>query len=328
MAQNQNRPTPSYSEDEIELMDYLRVLWRYRFWILGVTLLSGILTFGLSLALPPVYEVSTVIEPGRYGCDTFESGEERPRGEIYYSDIPQNLKTKISQGAYDHRIRENVKLSLDKKLKWKIFFEKDSYIVRAVLETTKPNQGLAALNELIIALSQEYSQTQQTFKDTLAQEIQRTQNQLEILNARQKELEAETKRIKNNTQRLIKERDTLVANPTGKGDPTAMVLLTTTLQQNIMYYNQILDQLTNIKKDIDNKQSEIVRLKLRQDFISPIKIIQEPQIGPKPIKPKKVLNAAIAGILGLFMSVFGAFFAQYITSYRERESSRRGNKKS
>lgn len=303
---------------EIELMDYLEVLWRYRFWIIGTTLLCALLVCGISFLLPPVYEVSTVIEPGRYGSDALESGEGRPTGRIYYLDTPGNLRAKITQRSYDYRIREKIKLPPKKKLKWKVSLEENSYAVKIALETPKPHQGLIALNELITAISQECSQTQQAFRNTLAQEVQRTEGELKILHVRQKELEAESKRIQANTQRLIQERDTLLTNP--KGDPTAMVLFTTTLQQNISYYNQILDQLSQVKSDIDKKKTEIVKLKLRQDFIIPLRIIQEPQVSPRPVKPKKVLNTAIAGILGLLISIFGAFFAQYVRSYPEKRT--------
>jgi LPS O-antigen subunit length determinant protein (WzzB/FepE family) len=305
-------------QHEIELMDYLKVLWRYKLWIMGVTLFSAFLAYGVSWLLPPVYEVSTVIEPGRYGTDTFETGENRPGGYIYYIDTPQNLEAKITQNSYDHRIREKIKLSPNEKLKWKVSLEKDSYAVKTTLETTKPHQGLIALNELITAISREYSQAQEVFKNTLAQEVKRATEELKILEIRRKELEAESKRIQANTQRLIHQRDTLVANPNRKADPIALLLLTNTLQQNINYYNQILDQVTGVKKDIDNNRSEIIKLKLRQDFIIPIRIIQEPRVSPEPIKPKKILNGAIAGILGLVMSVFGAFFSQYVSICRRK----------
>jgi len=305
---------------EIELMDYLEVLWRYRFWIIGTTLLCALLAFGISFLLPPVYEVSAVIEPGRYGSDALETGEDRPTGRIYYLDTPGNLKAKITQKSYDHRIREKIKLPPKKKLKWKVFLEEDSYAVKIALENPKPQQGLSVLNELITALSQECSQVQMAFKNTVAQEIQRTKGELKILHVRQKELEAESKRIQANTQKLIQERDTLLTNPKEKGDPTAMVLFTTTLQQNISYYNQILDQLSQVKRDIDSKQADIVKLKLRQDFIIPLNIIQEPRISPEPVKPRKILNTGIAGILGLFISIFGAFFAQYVSSYPEKKT--------
>jgi LPS O-antigen subunit length determinant protein (WzzB/FepE family) len=55
-------------EEEIELIDIFRILWKRRKLILLGTLLLTIGAAGISLLLPKVYEVST-IEPARIGSD-------------------------------------------------------------------------------------------------------------------------------------------------------------------------------------------------------------------------------------------------------------------
>jgi len=43
-------------DDEVELIDYLRVLWKYRFCIVGVTILSALSALAISFILPHVWE--------------------------------------------------------------------------------------------------------------------------------------------------------------------------------------------------------------------------------------------------------------------------------
>jgi LPS O-antigen subunit length determinant protein (WzzB/FepE family) len=54
-------PTRAEYEDEVELIDYLRVLWKYRFWIIGATILSAFSALAISFILPPIWEVSMVV---------------------------------------------------------------------------------------------------------------------------------------------------------------------------------------------------------------------------------------------------------------------------
>jgi capsule polysaccharide export protein KpsE/RkpR len=122
------------------------------------------------------------------------------------------------------------------------------------------------------------------------------------------------------------------------------------LQQNIAYSNQLASQLNDIKRIIEEKrlsvkkvEIELVRVKedarlrikkLESDiqqieasvrvleeqlrFVKPLEIIQQPTLSYKPVKPKKILNVAIAGILALFFSISGVFLMEYISGKKEK----------
>jgi uncharacterized protein involved in exopolysaccharide biosynthesis len=53
----------------------------------------------------------------------------------------------------------------------------------------------------------------------------------------------------------------------------------------------------------------------------PVKIIQKVTSPSTPVKPKMRLNILLAGIVGLFLSIFLAFFIEYI-----RNASKGGQK--
>jgi capsular polysaccharide biosynthesis protein len=62
-------------------------------------------------------------------------------------------------------------------------------------------------------------------------------------------------------------------------------------------YNSLIDQLNSLK----------ISLKSCEDF----KIINYAQLPAVPIKPNKKLNIVIAGVLGLFVGIFFAFFLEF-----------------
>ena len=53
-----------YREDEIRLIDYLRVIWKWKWLILGGTLVCALLASVISLNMPKFYRVTLAVEPG------------------------------------------------------------------------------------------------------------------------------------------------------------------------------------------------------------------------------------------------------------------------
>ncbi len=51
--------TPYYYEEEIDLREYVKTVWKYRYWIIALTLLAAISAFVVSSLLPPVYEAQS-----------------------------------------------------------------------------------------------------------------------------------------------------------------------------------------------------------------------------------------------------------------------------
>jgi len=51
-----------------------------------------------------------------------------------------------------------------------------------------------------------------------------------------------------------------------------------------------------------------------------LRIIQEPYVSSKPVKPKKRQNIAIAGFSSLFLGIFSAFFIEFLKKQRNRST--------
>lgn len=58
-------------------------------------------------------------------------------------------------------------------------------------------------------------------------------------------------------------------------------------------------------------QLEIKNLQWQKETIQPTKIIKEPTVSEKPVRPKTFLNIVIAAVLGIFIGVVSAFFKEW-----------------
>ena len=88
-------------------------------------------------------------------------------------------------------------------------------------------------------------------------------------------------------------------------------------------------KIEDLKSDIRDlgtdkkyKFEEIENLKFKKNSIQNIQVIKAPMPSRSPIKPKTRLNVMLAGVVGLFLTVFLAFFVEYISKYRARKDER------
>ncbi len=89
-----------YPEDEIELIDLLRVIWKWKYLIIGGTLVCAIAAMVISSIMPKIYRIETVIRPG-----ILSFGED---GKSIYIDTPDNIKALIETGAFEKKILDNL----------------------------------------------------------------------------------------------------------------------------------------------------------------------------------------------------------------------------
>jgi uncharacterized protein involved in exopolysaccharide biosynthesis len=112
------------------------------------------------------------------------------------------------------------------------------------------------------------------------------------------------------------------------------------LKEEVSYLEKETERL---KKEIDEKEAKVNEVKLvlgrldreisalkqtykflsqrlqeariaKEEQLQSIKVVESPVVPQVPSGPSKILNIAIAGVLGLFVGVFGAFFKNYMES--------------
>ena len=84
-----------------------------------------------------------------------------------------------------------------------------------------------------------------------------------------------------------------------------------------------IENAKNNIKDLESQkrliQEKIANIEFKKNTIQNIQILQLPKSSLSPIKPKKKLNVLLAGVVGLFLTVFLAFFIEYISKHKNSE---------
>jgi len=310
-------------EEEIDLKRYIEVLIKRKKIVILVFLIVVILTAIFSFLFPKIYEVSAIIEPPKDS-----------QGE--YLDTPQNI-VEIIKEAYTHKIAKD--LNLKTLFPLNVIQPKNTTLVKISLKVKESNlkEGKNILNKIYQFLIENYKQKIAYKKDIISKKIAGYKEIIQILNEAIKEkreklnqlekrkvfLEKEIENVSKNIKDLLAQRDKILKEH--DQNITLQFFYTTTIQQMFSYHNQLYNQLENLrteeksiildiknlKKEIEWKKSELERLKTTKNLISNVRMIQKPTISFNPIAPKKKLNIAVAGILGLFLGIFLAFFQEY-----------------
>ncbi|MEA3414986.1 MAG: GNVR domain-containing protein [Thermodesulfobacteriota bacterium] len=333
---------PPY-EDEINLIDYLRVLWKWKWLIVVGTIICAVAASVISLQMPKIYKITTVIEPGIAGI--------KDDGDFMYIDSVANISGKINGDVYSKRIQKTLNLDpLKTEVKFKSGVVKKANLIKVTSQWEEggTDLGMKVTGQLVQLLSNDYEKIVKQRKGDYDKQIFTKQNGTKKLEARREslkktlknirqrihKLEKQVDDIKNNTGDMITQRNLLLKKYKAETE-MPLLLYSTTIQQNISYFNQINNQIYNFKekeegaqqeiknleKDINTAEAGITALKAKKGLIGNIKVIQEPEVSLHPVKPKKKQIVLLTTVVALFMAVFLAFFIEYIKNASKPSSA-------
>lgn len=296
-------------EDSIELIDLLRVLWKWKWFIIMFTLACAIVAGIISFSMQKIYEVSMVIEPG-----VIDIG---PDGKFIYLDSSLNIKSKIDAQAYNNNIFKALNITPEEmELKFRTNQPENSNTIKISFEANDSNKGIQALSALFHELAKEYQHYVDSRKSELEQKIAMNRRTLNHGASEKKHLEEEINKVKANTDEIIEERRALINQGRNNEDSLSLLIYTNIVQQNMAYYNNLIRQLGKLMTKIEEIKSEIETLSIKKESIENIKLIQAPQSSFYPIKPKKIPNIALAFVIGSIVSIILAFFLEYLKKMR------------
>jgi capsular polysaccharide biosynthesis protein len=332
-----------YPEDEIELIDILRVIWKWKYFILIGTTICGVLAAIISLRMEKIYSIAMVLRPGIL---SIEEG-----GKNVFIDSPQNIKAIIESGAFDNDILDYLKNNngdnIPKRLRFKVAIPKQSNAIKVKYETSDINQGIDLQNRLSELLSESYNKIVEYYKNEIDMELNFLKSEIESqkntiqsyirnvknLEKRINELTSEIETIKSNSNHLIMERNKLLSKNSKKDNILSALLYTNTIQQNLELSNNYQNELNEYKlkkeeelqkieeseKEIAKKLNEIKNVQFKKNNIQNIQILQPPTNKPFPIKSKTKRNVILSSALGLFVLVFLSFCLEYIRKHNNKE---------
>jgi len=171
MDETQQQPT-SYREekfeDEIELMDYLRVVWKRKWLIIVGTLFSilAVVIYSFTRPVIKMYRISALVEVDPRFV------EANPEDELVLLD---KIKSMIEYGLFNQRIIDNLSKSQDigklQNLSFQVAIRKALNMLDIAYESTNVDLGKTVLNLLIKQLEQEYAQQARSQFDKKLDEI-------------------------------------------------------------------------------------------------------------------------------------------------------------
>jgi capsular polysaccharide biosynthesis protein len=226
--QTETKPGRRQLQDETQLIDYLVVIWKWKYLILGGTVLCAVAAGIISLAIlklkPQDYIVSTVIEPGIKMVDK--------NGSKTYIDSAINLKNLIDRGEAKYKISEGLKtfdgLNLTTSWPFKITIPQQTSFLHISYASSKPERGINILehmNKLLVNWYDErfLKRAQRNCEDSIllemnklaglkaAETVYREDFERNILNAKRRvsDLRLSADEAENNIKKILNEKAVL-----------------------------------------------------------------------------------------------------------------------
>ncbi|MDY0213260.1 MAG: Wzz/FepE/Etk N-terminal domain-containing protein [Desulfuromonadaceae bacterium] len=296
-----------YADDEIDLVDLFLVLWRRKVMIVAITILATFAGVGVSLYLPEVYEVKTIIEPAKDA-----EGNMVRRAEV--------IRESIAGGAYNEFLNQKYTVPGNDIPKFNVSVPKNTDLVIASMETQNPELAVKILQKTVALISAD-------IQEELDLKIQETQNRISRLKLKDQQLgntiallESQMVDVKSIVKELTLGKGKAMASP--REDAMAVLLYSNEIKNQQTYLNNLQEKLINIQTQKQQIQYDIDDVRIKLEGIKSTKVHKVASVPKNPIKPKKPLIVALSLILGFMGSIFLAFGAEFMTKVRQQQAEK------
>ena len=274
-------------QDEINLMDYVMVLWKRKWMIIIPTVLLAVAAGVFSFMMTPVWEVDAVIQPSKIFIHT----EQGTFSEFIVID-PKQIVGQINQKSYDILISAALGLDILKMPKIHAENLRETKLVRIWVRDTDISRGKKIILALFDILKDEFNKkieaevkvidievakfqnsiTEKGLnikdkvteakilgfqKDRTLAEIQADQRKVQISEDRYKSITEEMGSVKKRIDDLEEQlRKTLGENRQG-GEGLGLLLYLSQVQENLRYYNTLDEKLSTEKITQENLRLSI-----------------------------------------------------------------------
>lgn len=265
-----------YYDDEIELRDLIRPLWRRRWLITGIFVLAVFVAGIWSYMMAPVYQVHALISLGKFNSSIYTSTG--PAREVIVSDdFIREVAEELNLGIPNEQFRA-FKDSI------KVEAVSDANMLKISIETTDRAEGKAVLEQIFRAF---YDKSYPEFE----REEKLLRKQLATLQAALEDVEG----------RIATTAASLERIESGRLDTIERDFRRSQLLESAQGFEEqrlaLLDRALDLQKELNGLQTA--------------KVIRSPREPITPVKPNKKMNVALAGVLGLMVGVFLAFGLEY-----------------
>lgn len=278
--------TQCIEEDTIDLRELFAVLKKRKKLVLAVT---GIITIAAVVyaffIAKPVYEVKSMIEIGKIN--------KQPVDDIHA------VKQKLS---YEYQVDDRSKTRLLPKLVSISVPKGTRTILSLTVHSRNNTEGVAYIQKVVDGIKRQYQNMTDAYIGS----------QKELIKLTQKEIANNLSDLKKMKEKMNDYNSRIISL---KRDDAALAGIYA------LQIGQILSQIQSLKNHISNLRAKEHALKLS---ITPLKVQPTHLIGnietmDHPVKPKKKLIVIVAFITGLMLSVFLAFFLEFIEGMRKED---------
>jgi len=264
-------------EEEIDLREYINVLLKRKSVIILIFLIAVITAALVSyFVLSPVYQASTV----------FSVAKIDGRAVINITEALEIMKSDVILDEVINR------MGLERTL------------TSGQLKSQITTENLKGTNFIKISVLADLPEIAKNLIETITKVfVEQNQGEyrkkVKLVEDRLKVIEEQIAEFEKNIQEIEKsKRKIATTKELSEGErqfQTSLLLSSSVGERNL--YNSLTNQFNGLQASLENCK----------DF----KIINYAQLPAAPIKPNKKLNILIAGVLGLFVGVFVAFFLEF-----------------
>nr|BAL55477.1 lipopolysaccharide biosynthesis protein [uncultured Acetothermia bacterium] len=345
-------------EYEIDLRDYLKVIWEKKWLILGVFVVAVVLAALVSFRMPNEYEARALLRlrslpnidglnlkpPSLQQIAAIVQSDElllqaahelQPRYPEFQGATPleveqwlkRNLKASVMEKADLVEVRLPGNLAPDR-------LRETLSLIVTLTETKLQSDLQANINLELTRLSTTEKAVQEQLDAVNAQLQSEIAKRKEILTSQRAELLARMDEIRQNPQFLrlaAGEQNATLQGIMLKREFEALTErlknIETDLQKLDARGRELFPELHSRLQSLENERTQLQLLegKVQQVFAKTpetLDIVSAPFAPEEPVGPRRTLNVLIAGVLGLFGGTLLAFFVNYLREPQKETSDK------
>jgi len=279
---------PEIQEEEIDLREYIHVLLKRKGIIILIFLIAVITAaLGSYFALSPVYQSSTVFSIALIDNRPPTTIVAQAENNVPIIKIYEALEVITSNLILDEVIkRNNLDISSDQLRTWvEVENLENTNFIKISVKADSPEKA-KELAENIVKVFIEKNRNKYTDK------IKMIERRIKILEKEIATLEKNIRETENTIKKITASKD---LSESERYFQTSLLSSSSSNERNL--YNNSICQINTLQERLNNCQ----------DF----GIINYAQLPAAPINPNKKLNILIAGVLGLLVGIFVAFFLEF-----------------
>lgn len=293
MSQIQSRNT--VDQNEIDLIDLVRIFWSRRILIVGGTLLATVAAVIISFLLPSVYEISMIFEPAKIAGEPI---------------APESVRESIVGEVYDYRIRQELNIPFGEYPKIRATIPKGTGIIKVAIESKTPVMAKDILLKMLSHIEDEYDQRLEYERSKIRNEIKWTKIKneaiIEKLKLAKSQIDVTNKKI------TVLENNKLKAMSTSSEGAMNVLLYSNEIQNQQIYINGLQEKFKNLEEESNGADIRIDNLQLQLARLKGMNILKPVTVSEAPVKPKRTLIVVMVFISSIILLAMVSFVLNYI----------------